>query len=292
MNEFGEVFENVSLKDYSTFKVGGIAKYLVKPFTKEKLSLLIKYLNKNKIKYYVIGNGSNLIIDDNYFNGVIIKLDYFKDISYEDNLVIVSSGIMLASLVNDNFKHGFTNLSVLSMIPGTVGGSLVGNAGCFGNEIMNHLKYTTVMDKNGDIKILSKDEISYGYRYTSLREKYIVLDATFILEKGNVKETKEKIKEVQHKKITTQPLDKPSVGSVFRNPEGLSAGALIDEAGLKGKKVGGAMVSLKHANFIINENNASFEDIIKLINIIKKEIKEKYDISLVVEPLILKWDEL
>ena len=292
MNEFGKVLENVSLKDYSTFKIGGITKYLVKPYSEEKLSKLIKYLNKNKTKYYIIGNGSGLIIDDSFFNGVIIKLDYFKDIKYQDNLVTVGSGVILSNFVNDNFKYGYTNLAFLSMIPGTIGGAVVVNAGCYGDEIINYVKKVKVLDKAGNIKILDKNEISYGYRYTTLKDKYIVLETTFILKKGDVLKTKEWLKEQNNKRINAQPLDKFSVGSIFRNPEEHPAWVLIDKIGMRGKTVGGALVSSKHANFIVNEKDASFKDVIELINIIKKKVKDKYEISLVVEPTILRWDEL
>lgn len=292
MKEFGEVLKNVSLKKYSSFGMGGEAEYLVKPYDTDSLVNLIKYLKENNMKYYILGNGTNILFDDEDFDGVIIKLDNFKDISFEDNLVTCGSGANLASLVRKTIEEGFTSLYFAAMIPGSVGGSVVGNAGCYGHEIMHYLKSVEVVDQEGNVKVIPKEDIEYGYRYTSLKGKYIILNATFVVSKGDVNLAKESIKEKNEQRINTQPLDKRNVGSIFRNPEGDSAGRLIDELGLKGYKIGGAMVSEKHANFIINEDNATFEDVTSLIKFIQKKVKKAYDIDLVTEVQIVKWDQI
>ena len=292
MKRYGEVLENEDLKKYSTFGIGGTTKYLVKPNDEKSLIDLIKYLKNNNIKYYILGNGSNVIIDDNYFDGVIIKLDNLKSIEVEGNLVTASAGVMMPMLVNVCLQKSLTSLAFASMIPGTVGGCIVGNAGAYGHEVMEYVKEVKVLDREGNIKILNKDNISFGYRYTTLKDKYLVLSVTFILETGDpIKELSE-IRERNEKRMATQPLDKKNVGSIFRNPEGTSAGMLIDQLGLKGYQIGGAKISEKHANFIVNENSAKFNDVVSLINFIKDKVKEKYEIDLVTEPVIIKWEEV
>lgn len=292
MIAYGEVLENVDLKKYSTIKIGGIAKYLVKPHNDIELFNLIKELNNRKAKYYVLGNGSNVLLDDNNFDGVIILLDSLNEIVFHENEVSVGAGVMLPILVNKTLENGFVSLAFASSIPGTIGGSVVGNAGCFGHELMELVKCVKVMDKNGNIKILNKDEISFGYRYTTLKDKYIVLNVTFLLEKGDVERVKEEIKERNLKRASTQPLDKPNVGSIFRNPDEGAAGKFIEDLGFKGHQIGGAKVSEKHANFIVNEDNATFDDVVSLICEIKEKVKEKYNISLVSEVNIIRWNEL
>lgn len=292
MNEYGEVLEKENLKKYSTFGIGGTAKYLVRPYNDECLLNLIKYLNEKDIKFYILGNASNVIIDDSYFDGVIIKLDNLNKISFDQNIVEASAGVMMPKLVNICLQQNFVSLAPFSMIPGTVGGSVVGNAGCYGHEIMEYVKSVKVIDQNYNIIELSKDNISFGYRYTSLKNNYIVLSVKFILEKGDPIACLTDIQEKNEKRIASQPIDKKSVGSIFRNPEGYSSGKLIDELGLKGYTVGGAKISEKHGNFIVNENNASFNEVILLINLIKEKVKDKYNIDLVVEPTIIRWNEV
>ena len=292
MKEYGEVLENVSLKDYSSIKIGGNCKYLIKPYDIEHLIDLINYLKNNNIKYYVLGNGTNVILDDSYFDGVIIKLDNLKGIHYEENIVTCESGVSLPFFVKDTLNKGYTSLGFASMIPGSVGGAVVGNAGCYLHEIMEYVKSVTVLNRYNEVITIEKNDISFGYRYTSLKGKYIILSTTFILNKGNVALELHQIQANNEKRINTQPLNYPNVGSIFRNPEGYSAGKLIDDLGLKGYKIGDAGISEKHANFIVNLGNATFEDVISLIDYIKAKVKETYDIDLICEPEIIRWSNL
>lgn len=290
MDKYGIVLENVSLKNLSTINIGGTAKYLVRPYSYVDLTKLLDYLKENNMKYYILGNASNVLLDDSYFDGVIIKLDEFNTIDIDGNIVTAGAGVMLPKLVNVCLQKELVSLAPFSMIPGTVGGSVVGNAGSYGHEIMEYVKEVKLIDKDNKIKTLTKDNISFGYRYTSLKDNYIVLSVTFICEKGNPIEVLSDIGTRNEKRKDTQPLDKPSVGSIFRNPDDIAAGRLIEELGLKGTKVGGAVVSEKHANFIINDGDATFDDVIKLIDKIKKEAKEKRNIDLVCEPTIVRWN--
>lgn len=292
MNEFGEILENESLKKHTSLGIGGNCKYLIKVTDKIRLIGLLNYLNNKKIKFFILGNGTNTIFCDNDFDGVVIKLDNFNKIDYNDNLVRCEGGVNLPLLVKNALDNGFVNLAFASMIPGKVGASVVGNAGAYGHELMEYVDSVEVLDYEGNYKLIPKNDISFGYRYTSLKGKYIVLAVNFILEKGDVNEAKAFIEENNAKRITTQPLNEKNVGSTFRNPEGTSAGKLIDELGLKGYRINDAMISDKHANFFINKQNASFKDMEKLINEVKEKVKDKYNIDLVLEPTIVKWDEL
>lgn len=292
MNNVGEVLNNVNLQDFTSLKIGGHAKYLVKPHNKEELRNLLKYIKDNHVKFIILGHGTNVIIDDRDFDGIVIKLEYFKDLTFNGNEVTAGSGVSLAFLSKMTLDNGFVSLSFASMIPGNVGGSVVGNAGCYGHEIMEFVKNVEVLDQDLNIVTLDRSDLSYGYRYTSLKGKYIVLNVTFALSKGDVDAAREEIKQNNAKRIATQPLDQKNVGSIFRNPENASVGKMIDDLQLKGYTIGGAKVSDKHANFIINTGNATFEDIVSLIEYIRMEVKKAYQIDLVVEPTIIKWDNL
>lgn len=285
LNKFGTLKKEVSLKNYNTYKLDSKCKYLIIVNNILNLKELINYLKEINLKYFIIGNGSNIILPT-YYNGVVIKLDLNK-IKYNNNIVEVEASCMLNKLALDTAIKGFKGLEWASGVPGTVGGSTINNAGCYGSEIFDNIIKIDIL-KDNDIITLNKEDIKYRYRYTSLKEeKIIILKTYFKLEKGNKVELLTLIKERTEKRIASQPLNYPSAGSIFRNPEGDSAGRLIDEANLKGKKIGGAMISEKHANFIINYNNATSEDIIKLINLIKETIFKKYNINLILEQEII-----
>lgn len=290
MNEYGTVKENVSLKDYTTFKIGGICKYLIEVNNKNSLIKLIDYLKNNNLKYYILGNGSNVILDDNYFDGVIIKLNKLNKISINDNFVTAECGVKLGFLNNVCLQNGLVSLSFASLIPGEVGASIKGNAGCYNKELLNYVYSVEVLDNNGNVKNILKSDIKYGYRFTDIEG--LILSATFILEKGDPILTLREMKENNDKRLISQPLDMPSVGSIFKNPKNMSAGKLIGDLGLKGYHINDAYISEKHANFIVNKGNASFDDVIKLIDYIIFKVKEKYGVTLKVEPKIVWWNKL
>lgn len=291
MNEYGIVYENVDLKKYTTLGVGGITKYLIEVTSENNLVSLIKYLKDNKIKYFILGNGSNVILDDSYFDGVIIRVNKLNKIEVNDDLVTASCGVKLGFLNNIALQHGLVSLYFASLIPGEVGASVMGNAGCYNHSLMEYVQSVKVLTKDGNIINISKSEIDYGYRYTSLKGN-IILSVTFKLEKGDPLETLKLIKENNDKRMASQPLDTKNVGSIFKNPEGFSAGKLIDDLGLKGYHIGDAYVSEKHANFIVNKGDATYLDILNLINYIKLKVFEHYKISLEVEPKIISWSNL
>lgn len=292
MQEYGEVENNVDLKIYNTYKIGGRAKYLVKPYDKNKLLLLLKYLRSNNIKYFIIGKGSNIILPDENYDGVIILLNNLNKIDIKDNIVYAEAGIPLTILVQNLVNNNLGGLENLSGIPGTLGGAIVQNAGCYNTLISDYLEEVTCIINN-EIKTIKKEECNFLYRDSIFKynKNMIIIGAKFKLIDDDKERMLSIIKENMQKRKNSQPLMYPNAGSVFRNPSNISAGKLIEDALLKGYHINGAYVSTKHANFIINKDNATSEDIINLINYIKKEIKNKYNIDLILEQEIIKYSE-
>lgn len=283
----GKYEVNVDLKNYSTYKVGGIGKILITPNNLTCLLKLIEYIKKNKIKYKILGNGSNLIFGD--FDGVLIKLDRFDEIKINDTTITVGAGYPLIKLAIKVSKLGLTGLEFATGIPGTVGGAVYMNAGAYKTDMGYIVSEVKVIDKDLNLKTLYNKDLHYHYRDSIFQhEEYIILEAKIVLKKGNKDEIMEIIENRKQRRLLTQPLEYPSAGSVFRNPNNDFAGRLIEDIGYKGKIIGGAKVSEKHANFIINYNNATSEDIIKLINSIKKDVKKKHNVDLICEQEIVK----
>ena len=282
--------EDASLKNYNTYRVNTIAKFIVFPKNIEELQLLLKFLKENKEKYYLLGNGSNVILSMEYYDGVIIKLDNLNKITYNNNLVTAEAGCLLIKLSLDTIAKGLTGMEFSTGIPGCVGASVAMNAGAYNSDISEVLKEIKVLTPNNEIKIMKKNELQFQYRdsYIKKNKDYIILSATFELKKGNIEEMKKLVEERKKKRIASQPLEMPNAGSVFRNPENYYAGALIENANLKGYNLNGAEVSTKHANFIVNKGGATGKDIISLIEKIQKEIKERYNVELKLEQIIVK----
>ena len=281
----GKVIENAYMKDYTTYKVGGKVICVVYPEDEQSLIKLLCYIKANSIKYKIIGNGSNVIFNDSGFNGVIIKLDNFNHLNIINNKITVGAGYMLNKLALRVSRLGLTGMEFATGIPGTVGGAVYMNAGAYKTDMGYIITSVKVLTPDLEIKVMKNKDLDFHYRSSFLQKNndYICLEATISLIKGNPDEIMELIEERKKRRIETQPLEYPSAGSVFRNPEGDFAGRLIEELGFKGKSIGGATVSEKHANFIVNSGNAKGEEIKELINEIKNKIKEKYNIELKVE---------
>ena len=281
----GKVIENPIMKDYTTYKVGGKAICITIPDDEKCLIKLLKYLREYDIKYKILGNGSNVIFNDSGFDGVIIKLDNFSSLNIINNKIIVGAGYKLNKLALRVSRLGFTGMEFATGIPGTVGGAVYMNAGAYKTDMGYIVTSIKVLTPDLEIKTMYNKELDFHYRTSFLQKNpdYVCLEATISLIKGDSDEIMEIIEERKKRRIETQPLEFPSAGSVFRNPEGDFAGRLIEELGYKGKSIGGAKVSEKHANFIINSGNATGEEIKKLICEIKDKVKEKYNIELKVE---------
>ena len=281
----GDIIENADLREYTTYKAGGKALAIVIPDDLNGLITLIKFLREKKVKYKILGNGSNLVFSDKGYNGILIKLDNFNKLEFNDNYVTVGAGYSLTKLSLRTARRGYTGLEFASGIPGTVGGAIFMNAGAYKMDMGYITTTVKVLDPNLEVQILTNQDLEFHYRSSFLQKvkNYICIEATLLLRKGDTETIMEVINDRKKRRIESQPLEYPSAGSVFRNPEGDYAGRLIEEIGYKGYSIGDAMVSLKHANFIINKGNASGDDIKKLIKEIKTKVKEKYNIDLKVE---------
>lgn len=279
------------LSKYTTYKVGGVAKYIIYPASIEKLVELVKLLRDNNIKFKVIGNGSNLIFSSKKYDGVIIKLNYLNNAIYEDNIVTVEAGYPAIKLSLETANMGLSGFEFASGIPGAIGGLTYMNAGAYLSEMSRIVDEVTVLDKDNNVITLKNKDMGFSYRHSICPEKgYIVLKVKLVLEHKDKNSILSLIEDRKRRRLESQPLEYPSAGSVFRNPEGLSTWKLIEDLGLKGYSIGGASISKKHANFVINENNASPEDIRELILYIKKRIKEEYDIDLIIEQEFVNWE--
>ncbi len=286
----GNVLENVSLKNYTTYKINGIAKVIIFPEDLDKLKKLLFYLKENNIDYKILGGGSNLIFVDKVYDKVLISLKRLDNLVITDNQIRVGAGYNLMKLSLKTAKAGLTGLEFASGIPGTVGGAIFNNAGAYQSDMGYVVLETTVLTPNMEVKIFSNRQMHFHYRTSFFKENpgYVILDAKMILKRGKKEDILKVIEDRKKRRIESQPLEFPSAGSVFRNPEGISAWKLIEDAGYKGVSVGDAMVSLKHANFIINKKNATGSDIVSLIEKIQKDVEDKFNIKLVLEQEIVK----
>lgn len=283
-----EVRFNEQMKKYTTFQIGGIADAFVFPEDLIELKKIILFSKKESISYFVIGNGSNILVKDEGIRGIVISLKKVcNKLELNNNELIVGSGLKLNDVLTFTYKNNFSGLEFLIGIPGTIGGAIKMNAGIREKSISEIIKEIYLMDENGNIISLPKDKVCFGYRQTFLPYNSIILETKLELQPSNKKEIKKKMEFFLNKKKETQPLNKKSAGCVFKNPIEESAGYLIDKAGLKGTKIGDAMVSLQHANFIVNENQAKAKDVLELIEFIKTKVKKQFNINLELEIKII-----
>ena len=276
---------NEQLKPYTTFRVGGPATYFVEPESIQQVQGLISLCKEHQIDWFVIGNGSNLLVSDEGYDGMIISLQkHFSHVIHEDGQIRAEAGAMIAKVSNTAKKHSLTGLEFAAGIPGTVGGALVMNAGAYGGEIKDTLIEAVVLTEQGEVLTLEASQLELGYRKSCiLDKKYIVLEALFGLQKGNEEKIKEDMKHYNEQRRLKQPLDKASAGSTFKRPEGYFAAKLIEDAGLKGYQIGDAAVSDKHAGFVVNLGNATSKDIMNVCNYVADTVKEKFQVSLEME---------
>lgn len=270
------------MSKHTSFKIGGPVDLMVMPRSVEEVQHAINICREEKITYYIVGNGSNLLVRDKGIRGVVIKIaDNFNRVDIERNKVTAQAGILLSTLSNMVAKSGFCGFEFASGIPGTLGGGIAMNAGAYGGEMKDVLLGASVIDDRGNVIYLDHNELELGYRESIVQKKdYIVLEADMEFEEGNYDEIKEKMRDFTHRRKTKQPLHLPSAGSTFKRPTGHFAGKLIEDAGLKGVRVGGAEVSSLHSGFCVNIGNASAEDVILLIKLIQKTVRDKFGVEL------------
>ena len=289
----GKIDTNVSLKKCTTYRVGGNAKFIAYPKDVNSLVKLIKYLKNKNIKYKILGNGSNLLFSDKEYDGVLIKLTEFNELEFIGKTKLrVGAGYSLIKLSLVTAKKGLTGLEFAAGIPGTVGGSVFMNAGAYKSDMGYVVENIRVLTPKLEVITLTNKELQFHYRTSFLKTHpgYICLDVTIKLQKGDKEAIKEVIRDRRERRIASQPLEYPSCGSVFRNPEGMFAGKLIEDCGLKGYRIGGAMVSEKHANFIINYDHATGKDLHDLILYVHDEVLKKFNVDLKIEQEFVNWE--
>ena len=290
-----DVVENLALSSLTTFRIGGPADFVVAPENVKELTKALDVLKDMDIPYIVIGRGSNILAADEGFRGAVIRLstNYFQHTKVQDNIITAEAGVTLTSLARTALSHGLTGLEFASGIPGSLGGGIYMNAGAYGGELKDVIQEVTIVDYEGKIRHLDKSEMGFGHRSSILQHKsWICVSAALQLSYGDKDQIEERMKELSEQRKAKQPLELPSAGSVFKRPEGYFAGALIEQAGLKGYAIGGAQVSEKHAGFIVNRGGATCKDVVMLIRHIQKTVKEKFGVQLETEIRYLTPDGL
>lgn len=291
-NTLAEVAINEPLSKHTTYGIGGPAEIMVFPENKTDLIQIIRTARKMNQPVSILGSGSNILISDNGIKGVVISLkNTLKLIEIKNQKLYAECGSMLGRIVKQAVKHNLIGLENLNGVPGTLGGALVMNAGAWGGEISENLVQVELIDEDGKLRYLQKNEINFSYRQSSFNKKDILLSAEFLLKKADKEIINKNFVEAQTGRKSTQPLNKRSAGSLFKNPKGHSAGKLIDEAGLKGFSIGQAKISDKHANFFINEGNASSKDMLQLIKKAHQTVKEKFNINLELEVKLMGFNK-
>ncbi len=281
----GLVRANEPMSGHTTFRVGGPADYYVEPVSAKGLADVLKLCREEEIPYMILGNGSNLLVGDKGYRGVMIALGKaWSEIVIEGTRIRAGAGAMLSVVSRQAQKHGLTGLEFASGIPGTVGGAVFMNAGAYGSDMSAVLTRVTVLTAEGQVRILPAEELELGYRRSCIGSKeYIILEAEMELVSGDELQIRERMEELTIQRKTKQPLEYPSAGSTFKRPEGYFAGKLIQDAGLRGFRVGGAQVSEKHCGFVINCGDATAEDIMNLCRAVQKKVHEEFGVILEME---------
>ena len=281
------------MNSYTSFKIGGPADIVVFPENIDELLFAIDYIKSNNIPYEVLGNGTNILVSDQGIDGIVLILTKIQSKSIDENKIITAAGNLLSEIAQFAMKHSLSGMEFAGGIPGSVGGAIYMNAGAYGSEVKDIISNVTCLDQNGVVRELYLPDLELSYRKSIFQENQsIILEATFELKKSNDQDQIKSIMQENNKKRRAkQPLDYPSAGSVFKRPEGHYAAKLIEEAGLKGYQLGGAMISDKHAGFIINYDNATSEDISNLIEVIRDVVWKKFSVKLETEVKFVGRDE-
>jgi len=282
LNINGKMLKDEPLKEHTYFKIGGPAEIFVEPENIVELKKIFELIKKYNTNYYIIGNGTNLLFSDDGFKGVIVKIgEKFNYIQKDDKLITVGAGTLLSVLAKFLANECFTGFEFASGIPGYIGGAVCMNAGAYGGEMKDVVKKVKCIDSNGNIFEFSNEDMDFGYRHSRISDTdLIVLEVEISLEYGIKSEIDEKMKDLNERRISKQPLSLPSAGSTFKRPSNGYASKLIEDAGLKGLIYKGAMVSDKHSGFVVNIDNASCEDVLGLMRIVISTVYDKFNITL------------
>lgn len=277
------------MKKHTTFRIGGPARLFCMPKNIDELKTLVQYCVEKQEKYLVVGNGSNMLFMDEGYDGVIICIgSAMSDIDIYENKMYVQAGALLSKTAAKARDAGMTGMEFAAGIPGTIGGAIVMNAGAYGGEMKDIVKNVDILEKDGNVRRYAADEMAFGYRKSIVDLDKIVVGVELVLEKGDKEVINKKMTELKNARIEKQPLEYPSAGSTFKRPEGYFAGKLIDDCGLRGYRVGGAMVSDKHCGFVINYDNATASDVIRLMDDVRKKVYDEYKVTLEPEVRIVR----
>lgn len=283
---------NVEMKEHTSFKVGGPVDVLVTPESYDEVMKIIKMCKREEVPYYILGNGSNLLVKDGGLRGLAIKLSKLNKITTEGTKITAQCGAHIGDVSMLALRSKLTGLEFACGIPGSFGGAITMNAGAYGGEISHVIESVLVIDEDGNIKRLNSSELELGYRISAIiKYKYVALEGTIKLEASEYDKIKHRMDELMEARRRKQPLEYPSAGSTFKRPAGYFAGKLIEDSGLKGTKVGDAEVSTKHSGFIINKGNATAQDILDLIEKVQWTVKTKYNVELHPEVRIIGEDK-
>lgn len=285
---------NEKMSKYTTMRVGGPCDCIVFPDEISKIKQVIDFCKNENITFFVIGNGSNLLVKDEGIHGVVIKLGHrFGKIEIDGEYILAYAGATMPTLSQLAKKNSLKGLEFACGIPGTIGGGVKMNAGAYGSQISDILYEVTYMDEKEEIKTIKNKDCSFGYRKSifTINPNYVILSAKFKLERGNIDVIENKMKENSLARKTKQPLEYPNFGSVFKRPEGYFVGKLVDDAGLRGYKIGGAQVSTKHTGFIVNVDNATCKDVLDLIGYVQTTVYNKFNVKLTPEVIIIGGDK-
>uniref|UniRef100_A0A7V4E479 UDP-N-acetylenolpyruvoylglucosamine reductase n=1 Tax=candidate division WOR-3 bacterium TaxID=2052148 RepID=A0A7V4E479_UNCW3 len=282
-----KIKEREPLRNHSYIRIGGPARFFVQVKSIEEIIETIDMARKMSLPYYIIGSGSNILFPDEGYYGIIIKMTELNEILISGNKATIKAGTQIPLLVKELQRAGLSGMEQLSEIPGTIGGAIAGNAGAFGREIGELFTEGVVLTPDGHLEKVSQKELNFEYRKSDLKKFGILVEATLKFATSSPEKIEMAMKEFKKKRRETQPVGELTLGSVFKNPEGVSAGYLLDKAGLKGYSIGGAKFSEKHANFIVNFNGATCKDVIELIEIGYKRVKEMFNIELEREIIVL-----
>lgn len=276
------VFTEEAMSQHTTFKIGGPADYFLMPDKGEDVGRVIKICKEKEIPYFILGNGSNLLVGDGGYRGAVIQIyRNMSSVTVEGNEITAQAGALLSAVAAAAKNASLTGFEFAGGIPGTIGGAVVMNAGAYGGEMKDVLTEVTVMNAEGDIFTLPTEELELGYRTSIIKTAgYIVLEAKIRLKEGDPEVIRETMKDLTIRRTTKQPLEYPSAGSTFKRPEGYFAGKLIMDSGLRGYQVGGAQVSEKHCGFVINAGNATAEDVCRLMADVQRIVREKFGVTL------------
>ncbi|WP_336760032.1 UDP-N-acetylmuramate dehydrogenase [Paenibacillus sp. USHLN196] len=279
---------NEPLKEHTYIKIGGNADILVHPTTIDEIKKIVEIANIHQLPLTVIGKGSNVIIKDGGIRGVTISLSHFDQVNVTEDNIIAQSGADIIDVSRLALDHSLTGLEFACGIPGSTGGALYMNAGAYGGQVADVVKRATVINKDGAVVEIARDEMKFGYRNSLFKmDHYIILEAEFELQKGNKEEIASKMKELTFLRESKQPLEFPSCGSVFKRPEGHFAGKLIQDCNLQGTRIGGAEISMKHAGFIVNVDHATAQDYMDLIHFIQQKVYDTFHVELETEVIFL-----